>query len=217
MRISQKTSVCRHCGTRMGSLVAIEKPGWRILHLTLLNLHNWFNMIIDFIIKIIISANQEILDTWCRAIESRKESAFLWLTSHTFQFFSLCSGWIWFVISATCALLLFVIFSTARCSSSRNSLRGIHSITHHPVHILVAVLPPALMVFLRNIWTAPKSIFLAKQSTIGCHTFLERLCISGQFRIYLETFLVPPKDRKIAKGGHQDSWFRKHRNNKLYG
>ena len=29
-----------------------------------------------------------------------------------------------------------------------NSLRGIHSITHHPVHILVAVLPPALMVFL---------------------------------------------------------------------
>ena len=130
MRISQKTSVCRHCGTRMGSLVAIEKPGWRILHLTLLNLHNWFNMIIDFIIKIIISANQEILDTWCRAIESRKESAFLWLTSHTFQFFSLCSGWIWFVISATCALLLFVIFSTARCSSSRNSLKGIHPSIH---------------------------------------------------------------------------------------
>ena len=39
------------------------------------------------------------------------------------------------------------IFSTASCSSSRNSLNGIHSITHHPVHILVAVLPPALMVF----------------------------------------------------------------------
>ena len=39
-------------------------------------------------------------------------------------------------------------FSTARCSSSRNSLRGItHSITHsHILHI--AVLPPALMVFL---------------------------------------------------------------------
>ena len=43
------------------------------------------------------------------------------------------------------------LFSTARCSSSRNSLRGIHSITHHPVHILVAVLPPALMVFLNSI------------------------------------------------------------------
>ena len=39
------------------------------------------------------------------------------------------------------------VFSTARCPSSHNSLRGIHSITHHPVHILVAVLPPALMVF----------------------------------------------------------------------
>ena len=39
------------------------------------------------------------------------------------------------------------LFSTARCSSSRNSLRGItHSITHsHILHI--AVLPPALMVF----------------------------------------------------------------------
>ena len=42
------------------------------------------------------------------------------------------------------------LFSTARCSSSRNSVRGIHSITHHPVHILVAVLPPALMVFLKE-------------------------------------------------------------------
>ena len=38
------------------------------------------------------------------------------------------------------------IFSTARCSSSRNSLRGIHP-SIHPVDILVAVLPPALMVF----------------------------------------------------------------------
>ena len=37
-------------------------------------------------------------------------------------------------------------FSTARCSSSRNSLRGIHP-SIHPVDILVAVLPPALMVF----------------------------------------------------------------------
>ena len=40
-----------------------------------------------------------------------------------------------------------IFISTARCSSSRNSLRGItHSITHsHILHI--AVLPPALMVF----------------------------------------------------------------------
>ena len=39
-----------------------------------------------------------------------------------------------------------MFFSTARCSSSRNSLRGIHSPS--PVHILhITVLPPALMVF----------------------------------------------------------------------
>ena len=38
--------------------------------------------------------------------------------------------------------------STARCSSSRNSLRDITYSPTHPVHILVAVLPPALMVFL---------------------------------------------------------------------
>ena len=41
-----------------------------------------------------------------------------------------------------------IFISTARCSSSRNSLRGITHSPTHPVHILVAVLPPALMVFL---------------------------------------------------------------------
>ena len=44
-------------------------------------------------------------------------------------------------------LLCTALFSTARCSSSRNSLRGITHSPTHPVHILVAVLPPALMVF----------------------------------------------------------------------
>ena len=39
-----------------------------------------------------------------------------------------------------------IFISTARCSSSRNSLRGITHSPTHPVHILVAVLPPALMV-----------------------------------------------------------------------
>ena len=45
------------------------------------------------------------------------------------------------------SLPLAMFFSTARCSSIRNSLRGItHSITHsHILHI--AVLPPAFMVF----------------------------------------------------------------------
>ena len=41
-----------------------------------------------------------------------------------------------------------ILFSTAGALVI-SSLRGIHSITHHPVHILVAVLPPALMVFFK--------------------------------------------------------------------
>ena len=76
---------------------------------------------------IIISDNHESLATWCRAIESRKESAFLWLTSHTCKAFSLCSGWIWFVISSTCAWLLFVIFVKEKCAMNMPAKTMVHT------------------------------------------------------------------------------------------
>ena len=78
-----------------------------------------------------------------------RESRLYWLLSHIVTFFT--HRILWNVdkpleIHPT-GFVSFQFFSTARCSSSRNSLRGItHSITHS--HILVAVLPPALMVFL---------------------------------------------------------------------
>ena len=69
--------------------------------------------------------------------EARVRSSHFWGTEHVGDL----------RVLNTSKVFLASIFSTARCSISRNSLRGItHSIIHsHILHI--AVLPPALMVF----------------------------------------------------------------------
>ena len=70
-----------------------------------------------------------------------------------------------------------IFISTARCSSSRNSLRGITHSPTHPVHILVAVLPPALMVFF--IWKILR-IFVFKNSCLKIPGQAPQLRLTGR-------------------------------------